>query len=198
MQPASPNKDFDFMLKNNQQAKRSLPMPNIPKPAKIGLAVVVAIFLIIIVSSFLSGRKNGNTALTVGVLARNEETLRVTTFVQKLPLQDSQTQALAATAYNALLSDNAQLTSYLARNKVKTSTAELAVDTDKSSDAALQTASQNNGLDAAYVSYLREALGKYQNDLVTAYKSAGPNGKKILSDAYESTKVLLATPPLKS
>ena len=199
MQPQSPSPNFDFMLKENQPGKRSLPMPNLPKPAKIGLAVVGAIILLIIVSSLLSGRNKGSTQPFVGVLARATETLRVTTLVQQqLTLQDPQTQALAATVSAAIASDKQQIASYLAKNHIKASTSQLAVDTDKSTDTSLQTAAQNNGLDAAYVSYLKDALAKYETDLQTAYKTAGVNGQKLLTGSFESTRTLLNSAPIKT
>lgn len=174
-------------------------MPNLPKPAKIGLTVVGAIIILIIVSSLLSGRNKGSTQPFVGVLARASETLRVTTLVQQqLTLQDPQTEALAATVSSALSSDKQQITSYLAKNHVKPSGAQLAADTDKTTDSSLQTASQNNGLDAAYVNYLKDALAKYETDLQAAAKGAGPNGQKLLTGSFESARTLLNSAPIKS
>jgi hypothetical protein len=199
MQPKSPNKDFDFMLKQDKPAKRGLLMPALPKPAKIGLSVLGAIIVVIIISSLLSGRKSGSTTAFEGALARAQETLRVTTFVQqKLSLKDPQTQALAATVNSALSSDKQQITSYLAQNHINVSAAQLAADTDKTTDTSLQSAAQNNSLDAAYVNYLKSALGKYATDLQNTYKLTGPNGKKILAGTFESTRTLLNSPPVKT
>src|SRR4051812_1067281 len=107
MQPQSPNPDFDFMLKDQPQARRSL-MPNIPRPAKIALIVAVGIILLIIVTSLFSSRGKGSTQSFVGVAARAQETLRVTALEQP-KLQDPQTQALAATVSAALSSDEQQI-----------------------------------------------------------------------------------------
>ena len=198
-QPQSPNPDFDFMLKNQQPAKRSLlPNLNLPRPLKITLIAIGSIVVLIILYSLLSGRGSGSTTAIEGVLARGQETLRVTTLVQQLELQDPQTQGLATTVSNSLTSDQVQLKTYLARNHAKVSAAQLAADTDKTTDTSMQTASQNNGLDDAYVSYLRSSLTKYEHDLQNAYKLAGPNGKQLLSDAFNSAQTLLNSPPLKS
>jgi hypothetical protein len=199
MQPHSPNPDFDFMFKNNQVGKPNARLAGLPKPLKIGLAVVVGIILLVIVSSLLSGHNKGSTTAIEGVLARNAEILRVTGLVQQqLPLQDPQTQALAATVSSSLTSDKTQLLTYLSQNHVKMSASLLAIDVDKTTDTSLQAASQNNSIDSAYVSYLKQALSKYQSDLQTAYKSAGPNGKKLLQTAFDSTNTLLSVPPLKA
>jgi hypothetical protein len=125
--------------------------------------------------------------------------LRVTSLAQsQLQLQDPQTQALAATVTAAISSDQKQLTDYLAASKTKVGTAQLASATDKNTDSSLQTASRNNNLDSAYVNYLKSALTKYQSDLQTAFKSAEPNGKVLLQQAFESANTLLTTAPLKS
>lgn len=201
MPPQSPNPDFDFMLKNQQPAKRGLPLPglNLPRPIKITLFVALGIILLVIISSLLRGGSSNSTAAITGVLARGQETLRVTQLVQQqLQLQDPQAQGLAATISNSLSSDQVQLKNYLARNHAKINAALLASDIDKNTDSSMQTASENNGLDDAYKSYLKGALAKYENDLQAAYKLAGPNGKKILSDAIDGVQTLLSSPPLKS
>jgi len=198
MQPQSPNPDFDFMLKDQPAKRRVLPSLNLSRPVKIGLGIVAAILVIIIISSLLSGRNAGKTQPFIDVLARGQETLRVTSEVQQLQLQDPQTQTMAATAAAALASDKQELLSYLTKNHIKVGAKALGADNDKTTDTSLQTAAQNNNLDTAYAAYMRDALGKYETDIQTAYKTAGPNGKKILNDASISTTTLLNSPPLKT
>jgi len=198
MQPKSPSPDFDFMLKDQPARRRVLPMPNLSRPVKIALAVLLAIVLLIVISSVLSSRNAGKTQPFISVLARGQETLRVTSEAQQLQLQDPQTQALAATAATALASDKQQLLTYLVKSRYKISAKSLGADNDKTADTSLQTAAQNNGLDGAYVSYMKNALGKYESDIQAAYKIAGPNGQKILNDMSISTTTLLDSPPLKS
>lgn len=197
-QPQSPNSDYDFILKDKQTAKRNLPLPNLPKPMLIAVAVLAGLILVIIVASLLSGRKNSQWQPFESILARGQETLRVTQMTQQeLQLQDPQTKALAATVSSALTSDQQQLKIYLAKNKVKVSMAELAVDTDKTTDASLQSASQNNSLDSAYVDYVKGALAKYLADAQKALAGAGPNGKTILNNSISGTRALLNSSPLK-
>lgn len=199
MQPRNPNPNFDFMLKDAPAAKRGSAMPTLPKPLVIGIGVFLVIIVLIVISSLMSGRKNGSLQPYINVLAREQEILRVTDLAQQqLQLQDPQTQALAATVNSSLSSDQSQLSALLAQNKIKPTPLQLAADTDKTVDAALQSATQNNTLDDAYISYLRGALSKYEAELQTAYKSAGPSGKAILKQAFESTGTLLSAPPLKS
>jgi hypothetical protein len=198
MQPQNPDPKFDFMLKNNQPAKRGLPLPRMSKPVKIIAGAIFAVILLIVVSSVLSSRNKGATQPIINAMARGQETLRVTLLAQQqLHLQDPTTQAVAATVSSSLASDQAQLKAYLLNNHTKLSTAQLAGDIDKNTDTQLQSASQNNSLDSAYVTYLKDSLSKYQADLQTAYKDAGPKGKAILKSASDSAGILLSTPPLK-
>ena len=198
MQPQSPDPRFDFMLKDQPKPGRSFGLPALSKPVKIILGAVFAIFLLIIISSVISGHKGGATKQITAVLARGQEVLRVTQQVQQLRLQDPTTQALAATVNATLSSDQQQLLAYLSTNHVKVSKVQLAADTDKSTDTNMQSASQNNSLDSAYDGYLKDNLNKYQTDLQAAYGAAGPKGKVILKNALEGTTTLLSNPPLKS
>jgi hypothetical protein len=198
MQPQSPDPQYDFMLKNSPQPKRSLGLPATSKPVRIAVFVVIAILLLVIISSVLSGHKGGSTQSISSAVAREQEILRVTQLVQtQQTLRDPGTTALASTVTSTLSSQQAQLTAYLAQNHTKLSKLQLAADTDKATDAQLQDASQNNQLDSAYKNYLKQALAKYQSELQTAYNSAGPNGKNLLKDAFDSTATLLNNAPLK-
>lgn len=198
MQPQSPDPSFDFMLKNQPQAKRTLGLPALSRPVKLVLAAVGAIIVIVVLGSVLGGRGGGAVAAVDGVLARGGEIQRVTAEVQQLNLQDPTNQALAATVAAALSSDQAQLKQYLKANHETISRAQLAADLDKTTDAQMQSASQNNNLDQAYVVYLQQGLAKYRSDIQAAYQAAGPKGKAILKDSFEGVNTLLTTPPLKS
>jgi hypothetical protein len=200
MQPKSPNPDFDFMLKDQPKAAGSHWVFHLHGRTRMTLAAIAGVVVIIIIFSMLSGRSKGSTQPFISALTRANETLRVTNLIQhqQLPLRDPQTQALAATVSSALTSDKQQITSYLAKNHVKLSVVQLSADLDKSTDASLETAAQNNGLDAAYVSYLKTALEKYEADLQGAYNSAGQNGKKLLAGSFESTRALLNSAPIKT
>jgi hypothetical protein len=195
VQPQSPNPDFDFILKDSPKAGRSI---KLPKPMLIVGAALLLIILIIIIGSVLGSRGKNFSKATLGAVARGQETLRVTAAVQQLNLQDPSTKALASTVNSTLTSDQQQLEDYLAKNKVKVSKLQLNASLDKNTDTAMQTASQNNNLDQAYIDYLRQSLAKYQADLQSAYGGVGPNGKIIVKDSLNSVNTLLTNPPLKT
>lgn len=196
MQPSSPDPKFDFMLKDNAPPARRL--PHFSSHARIAIALAVGIILVVIIGSFLSGHKSGGIQTVIDAVARGQETLRVTSLAQKQLLRDQSTQAIAATVTTTLTSDQQQLVAYLTKNHTKLTKLQLAADADKSSDALLQAAAQNNGLDAAYLDYLKTSLAKYKTDLQAAYDASGPNGKAILKNSFESTNTLLSNPPLNS
>jgi hypothetical protein len=178
MQPHNPNHQFDFMLKNNQAAKRGLPLPNLPKPVLIGLAIILVAFLVIIVDSVLSGRKGGSYQPIVNSLARSQEILRVTDEAKGLNLHDP--------------------ASYLSRSHSKVTKLQLSADVDKSIDDQLKVAAQHNNLDQTYITYLQQNLVKYQRDLQAAYAVSGTHGKDILKRAIDGQTALLTNAPLKT
>jgi hypothetical protein len=158
MQPQSSDKQFDFMLKNNQPAKSGGGLLKLPKPVMIGLAVILGIILLIAVSSVLSGRKNGATQPIVDSVARGQEIIRVTTAVQTLGLHDPSINALSTTVLAVLTSDHRQLVQYLAANNVKLTKVQASVYTDKTVDDQMQTALQSNNLDQTYTTYLQQNI----------------------------------------
>jgi hypothetical protein len=198
MQPTTPDGQFDFMLKNNPPPKSGF-LPNIPKIVKIIVATTIGVMLIAIIASIFTGRSNVAGQPMINSLAEAQEILRVTALTgSQLPLQDPTVQALAATVSSTLTSDQSSLNNYLSKNGVKISKLELSAKTDKTTDAQLQSASQNNNLDAAYQNYLKDSLAKYALSLQTAYKVSGPKGQELLKNAFDSTTVILTSPPIKT
>jgi len=197
---SNPNPQYDFIMNAGKQPKKnfSLPKLNLPRPVKLTLAGIVALFVIIVLSSIFFGSKTGTYQPLIDAMARAQEITRVSALAQQNDSQDQIVQNLAATVQTALSSQNAQLSAYLKTNKATPSTKALAIDQNKATDAQLQAAAQNNNLATVYETYLKQNLATYKNDLSTAYQKAGPKGKVILSASYNSVQVLLANPPLSS
>ena len=183
---------------NSGQAPKkhfSLPKVNLPKPVKIAIGVIVALIIVIVLSSILFGNKTGSYQPYLSTLARAQEITRVSALAQD-DSQDQTVQNLAATVQTTLSSQQAQITAYLKSNKASFGAKQLAADSDKSADAALQTATQNNNLQSVYQAYLKQNLALYKADISAAYAKAGPQGKTVLDNAYASVQTLLASPPL--
>lgn len=168
----------------------------VPKPAKIALMIIGALFILVIIYATFFGGKASNADQLTAVAARAQEIVRVSTLVQTAA-QNADTKGLAATTSETLASQEQQLKSYLKSNKIKVNTKKLAAKLDKTSDTALTTALQNNNYDQAYFDYLKTNLASYQTDMNTANKGAGKKAQAILRAAYQSVQTLLSAPQLK-
>lgn len=195
--PANP--DYDFILKDQQKSGSGFKLPNFSNgrlPFLILGGLIVLIFLIIIVSSFFKGG-GVNSEDLISAMAKAQEIARVSTLADQQTSADTGVHSTALTTVSSLSSDQAQLTSYLTSNGHKVGAKELAVDLDKSTDTAMQTAASNGSLAGFYYSYLKKNLADYQNKINEAYKTSPTNARVILKTAYDSTTVILASPQLK-
>jgi hypothetical protein len=194
---ASPGQ-FDFMMKDQPKppGRFSSLLPALPRTARIALAVVGGLFVLVILYSLFLGGKATNSDQLTAVAARAEEIARVSALVQS-GSHSADTQGLAATTGAVMASQEQQVQAYLATNKTKVDKNKLAARLDKSTDAALATALQNNNYDQTYFDYLKANLTSYQNDLTTAYKGAGKKAQAILDMAYASVQALRSAPQLK-
>jgi hypothetical protein len=200
MQPQTPSQQFDFITKDGPAASKKgfkLPSTGLPKILTRSILIVFILAILIVVYSIIAGSSGSRDEDYIGALARGQEIIRVSTNVGQLS-QNPSTQNLAATIQASLTSQQSQITTYLTGQKVKVSTAQLNADQNSSTDSQMQTASTNGNLDDTYYAYLKTQLGVYQNDLQTAYKSAGPHGKVILTSAYNSVQVILQSSQLAS
>lgn len=196
--PASAPEKFDFMMKEPPKppGRLSGAIAWMPKPAKIALAVVGILFVLVVFYSIFFGGKTTNTDQLIGVMARAQEISRVSALVQQ-QAKATNTKDLATMAEIILSSQKQELKSYLSDRKVKADPKKLASRLDKNTDSSLEKALQNNSYDQTYLSYLKVNLGDYQNSLDTAYKGSSKNLQPILSEQYQSIKTLLSAPQLK-
>ena len=196
MQPRAPNSNYDFIMKDGQPAKKGFKLPStgLPKKAVWAIGGVLGLMILAVIYSAVSGG-GGSGQPYANALARGQEIIRVSTSVGQLA-QDVPTQNLAATTQNALTSEQTQLTAYLTTQKIKVSTLALNGDKNTSTDSAMQTANTNGNLNSVYAAYLKSQLQLYAADLKTAYNSSGSHGKTILSNAFNSTEVLLQSPEI--
>ncbi len=189
---SGPQPDFGFMLKQEPKQKPSR-LSSLGKPAKLLLGVGVAFVIVIIVAVVLSGGSGGSKQV-VGLMAQSQEILRVTK-AQEQQFKDVNTMALAATTEATLTSQQNDFSTYLMGAGIKYGPKELALSTNTSTDAELQTAAQNNNLDRAYATYLKNALTVYQNSMNTVFKDTGSASLKTsLESAYASVATLLQSP----
>jgi hypothetical protein len=85
------------------------------------------------------------------------------------------------------------LSTYIKGNKAKIEPTQLRLYVNKTSDAQIQTASQNNSLPTFYKSYLKDSLTAYANAIGATYKGAGPRAKVVLNDAFNNATTILSS-----
>ena len=193
-----PAGQFDFMMKDQpkQPGRLNGLLATLPKPAKIALAALGTLFVLVILYALFFGGKTTNVDQLTAVAARAQEIVRVSALAQT-GSQNADTRALAATTSGVLASQEQQLKSYLKTSLVKVDAKKLSAKLDKNTDAALASAQQNNNYDQTYFKYLKTSLANYQSDLATADKGAGKKAQAILGAAYASVQTLLSAPQLK-
>ncbi|HLG90546.1 MAG TPA: hypothetical protein VI336_00035 [Candidatus Saccharimonadales bacterium] len=190
--------NFDFMLKQKPQQKKSFGLPSgLGKPAKLLIAAAVAL-VIAIAAALIFGGGDSNSKQVFDLMAQNQEIVRVSR-LQDQKFTDEDTKGLSATTQAVMSSQKFQLGDYLSKVNVQYSEQQLAAKMNKNTDADLQTAAQNNNLDSAYVSYLKASLTTYMNSLNEAFTATSSQSlKSTLQSAYESVQTLLKSPQLKS
>ena len=198
-QPPSPAPgQFDFMMKEQPKppGRFSGLFASLPKPAKIALAILGILFVLVILYALFFGGKTTNTDQLTSVMANAQEISRVSTLAQQ-QAKDANTKDLATTTAAVLSSQEQELRSYLKTNNVKVDTKKLAAKLDKNTDKQLTAALQNNNYEQTYFNYLKTNLTAYQNDINTVQKGVGEEAQAILNVAYASVQTLLSAPQLK-
>ena len=196
MQPQSPSPDrpYDFIFKEGQKPKRSL-VPNMSGPVLVLVTIVVLMILTVIASTLFLGKNKTSTSGLTAVLGQAQEIGRVNILEQPL-LKDPTTIDMLATSQAALTSEQNEINTYAKAHKIKIDSKKLAAYKNTQTDAVLATAAQNNNLDSAYTTYLKQALNNYSTSIVNAFQTYKQTDLKlILKGAYNSTQTLLGNPP---
>ncbi|MEX2006713.1 MAG: hypothetical protein WD877_00855 [Candidatus Saccharimonadales bacterium] len=180
-----PSDQYNFILNNQSKppGRFRLPVPNLPKPAKIILGAVLGLFAFIIIYSIFFG-SGGNRQPLADAIGRSTEIVRVTE-IAKADLSDTNL-ALAATTQSVLSSNNSQLTKY--------ASGEATSYLDNSIDAQLASAASNNQLDSTYIAYLVENLTAYDSALAAASQNASEDVRPLLDEARRSIQTILSAP----
>lgn len=201
--PDSPNphSEFDFILKGDQQP---IAQPQVsPSPSKLFLpkkaifavlgGLVIVIVGLIIISS--AGNKSGPADQLVSLMGTGQEIARVSDLI-KTKSSDPGTLSLASTTSAAMLSEQQQLSGYMAKAGIKYDPKQLGLYKDAKTDSNIDEATKNNQLDQTYYTYLKTQLGAYQTKIRGLSGTQSKTLKPILVDAYQSTQTLLTAPQL--
>jgi hypothetical protein len=197
--PPQPN-DYSFITNSGTPQRRgpNLLPSNTSTPVRVaivggGLFVLLIVFLI--VKGMLSG--GGNTPALITVAQDQQEIIHIVTTATG-GAGGSQT-SLSTTNENFAVTANASLTSaqgllltYLADNGHKVNAKTVGLKLSASIDQQLQTASANSNYDETFQEIMQSQLTTYQQALQAAYRqTTGPKGRKLLSDEFNASKLLL-------
>lgn len=197
MPPKSPNSQYDFIFNGGQPKKQRFNLSGLSGPVKIIIAAVILMVVIIILGVSLGGKKNKSTDSFTTVLEQAQEINRINA-LEASQINDPDTLAVLTTSTSTLTSQQTQIKAALDHQKIKINVKALAAYQNTATDAMLQTAAQNNNLQSAYLTYLRDALNVYNNSLQTAFSSTSSlELKAALQTAYKSNGTLLSAYPLK-
>jgi hypothetical protein len=188
----APTGQYDFFMNPQQAGKPRLAGPSSPISRILvvvgGLVLLIIIFVII--SSLLSGGPTPASLQTIVVEDQAE--------IMHLSKAGSNTASsavaknFAITSLFTITTDQQNLVTYLAQNKVKITPAQLALKVSAKTDADLATALSAGVYDQTYTQAMTTVFTSYAQDINTAYKkTTGTNGRKILASQYKSAIVLL-------
>lgn len=189
---------YDFLNQQPEKSGRKLHLPKLPKMAWILLIGSVGMLLLLVaVALIFGGGRPASSSPYVESLSIAQEINRVSTSVKQMS-QDPNTQSLAATTSSALLSNNSRLSTYLKDTGVKVDPKSLDSKEDKEIDTQMQEASQANRLPETYARYLSVYLEDYQSSLQAVYDQSAQEGKNLVQELYDSIKIILESPLVKS
>lgn len=195
-----PNQNqYDFILNPNdgkQQKKSLLPQKwGFQQIAIVGGGTLVLLILLIVVLSLLFGGGPSNKDQLLGVVAKQNELIRISDIALK-DGKSTQARNLAMTTKLSLRSDQASLTAALKSQKVKIGGAQLNAAKSSKTDELLTTAAQNNRFDEAYLEFIQKELVAYQKALNEAYRTTVSSKlKETMKVQYQNASVIIGVDP---
>ncbi len=196
------NSNFDFIMNTGQPQKRGLQLGTGGSFRKrifmlIGFAIVGMIVIAVVGSFFKGGSSSSQTV--IGLIQTQAEIVRVATEGSNTTTQISN-QNLAIDIQLTLGSHQYALTSLLAKNGTKITAKQLIVKQNNTTDATLDTASQNGSYDVAFAQAMQTELTNYQSEIRTAYNATKNKTLRnyLNADFTQAGLLLKQVPPASS
>jgi hypothetical protein len=196
-QPMHPQA-YEFIMQPGQPKRRGgFSFGGSSLPIKI-LAVLAGILVVVLVANAFRGVLGGGSANTAELISVAQDQQSIIHLTAQITEQNQlrnisvSAQNFTMTANLGLTSQQADLLTYMQQNHKKVKAKVLALKVDPALDTQLQTAASSGDLDAAYKEIMTAQLNGYKTALQQAYaKTPGPNGRKLLSQEFESANLLL-------
>ena len=184
---------YDFMMDAPTSSRRA-PGGLSPKIVIAGLVGFLLLFAIVIILLISSSGKPNNTIQIVNLAKQQTELIRVA----ELGLKDARTtqaKDLAITTSMSVTSDFSNLKNTIRAAKLKIKVTELK-SKDTKTDAALETALQNNRFDEEFMKILQAQLVSYQKNMDLTYKATQNKAlKESLKKQYQNASILINIEP---
>ncbi|CAN5416444.1 hypothetical protein BH10PAT3_BH10PAT3_0340 [soil metagenome] len=189
-----PNDPYHFILETQHKNKSSLRPSSNSLRSRLLVAVgggAVLVFIIILATSIIGGGGKNNAQLLTGLVAEQQEIIRVSDIGIKSSA-DPDIQSFAETTKLSITTQQNKLITYLSSKNVALTPLMIAADADKTTDAAMDTAIKSNQFDAVFKDTLQKSLATYAVNLKKNYADASnPTSKTLLADSYNTIAVLL-------
>lgn len=191
-QPNAPDNPYEFILNPPQPSKNKSGFSGLKKlPIMIGASLGVLLILIMAVA-LLSGGKNTNSTGLFGLVAEQQEIIRVSDLALKSS-KDPSTLALATTVKTSLVSDQNKTLELISSSGSELPKGQISSKLNKKTDDTITSAVQSNTLSQVYNDYLTASLGTYQKNLKIVYDSGGPKTKAFAQSAFNSSGLIIAS-----
>ncbi len=191
MQPQQTN-NYDFIMNPAQPARKN-PLGGNSTAARLlvlvgGLFLVIAV--IVVLMKIIGGSQGLNKPAMLSVAQDQTEIVRLTTYAASNATSESK-KNFSLTTTLSVSSQRDDLLAYLAKNHYTVKPKSLMLKHDATVDQQLEAARSSSTFDTAYGDVMKRELTSYQKDLRSAYKTAGPTGKTLLTKQYDQTQLLL-------
>ena len=189
--PAPPQPNYDFIVNPTPPPRRPVlggsSMLSRILIAGVGLIILIVAFSVI--KGLLSG--GGNQAAMLHVVQDQQEIIHLTTAAVQVQSISTTNKNFAVTANLVATSQKSQLLAYLQTQHQKVSAAQVNLKLNSSLDTSLTTAIAANTYDQTFSDIMNSQLTDYEAALQLAYKQTpGAHGRKLLTDDYNSAKLL--------
>ncbi len=154
-------------------------------------AAFALLIIFVLVNALVFNKKDPSAVLLINIAAEQQEISRLSEIGIK-GATDPTTKNYVETIKLSIMTQQQDLSAYLAKNNVKTLPIELAAKKDTRVDDLLTAATKSNRFNETFDEQIRKNLAEYKTDVEKGYNNASnPTSKALLKKAFNSTAELL-------
>jgi len=193
--PPPEHNPYGFIMDTQHQPQKKAPLGSqnslMTRILIAGGGVFLLLIIFILVNALVFNKKDPSAVLLISIAADQQEISRLSE-TGIAGATDPSTKNYVETVKLTTITQQLELSAYLAKNKVKPLPSELAAKKDTQVDALLTAATKSNRFNEAFDEQIRKNLTVYKNDLEKGYNNASnATSKALLKKAFNSTADLL-------